>query len=53
MLLSAIDMGGPSIGVELDTHLIGIDLATWAPHGVADPQVGLPRNGWRDPSTAA
>src|ERR1700741_4384365 len=39
MLLSAIDMGGPSISVVLDTHLIGIEVAALVPRCCADTQV--------------
>jgi hypothetical protein len=53
MLLSAIDMGGPSIGVELDTHLIGIDVPACGPTRRCRTPGGLPVNGWRDASAAA
>jgi hypothetical protein len=48
MLLSAIDMGAASIGVELDTHLIGIDVAASAPRCTVHTPCGVPLDGWRD-----
>jgi hypothetical protein len=36
-----------------NTYLIGINVAGFVAHRVADTAGGVPVNGWRDPSTAA
>ena len=57
MLLSAIDMGGAfpvtNTVVELDTYLIGIDVAAFGPTLPRRHAGNEVANGWRDASSAA